>query len=265
MAAVSLVTCMAPALAHAATDAPADLKAATALTVQQNAGACKAAFEGNGSKSKSYANKAKVKNLTKPGKAVALYVQRKKASGSVHVVSTPYYKVTIPKAWRGKVQWITTSRYAKQRDSSSYRNIYTGRKFKVYHTAFYLKGHKNDQRYWIATIGGERSDCEGITGFGESRTSVREIRKGKKFIYLLASNMPYVIAQDQYSKVGAAAKPLIPNSIADQKAMLKLVAGNKITYRQARALDYYDGSVTSAYKRVVGYLKPKFNRALKGK
>ncbi len=77
MAAVSLVTCMAPALAHAATDAPADLKVATTLTARQNASTYQAAPKTNSNKSKSYANQTKAKNLANADKNATLYTQRK--------------------------------------------------------------------------------------------------------------------------------------------------------------------------------------------
>ena len=46
-----------------------------------------------------------------------------------------------------------------------YRQVYTGKSRKIYHTTFYLKGHKSDNRYWLATIGGERSDYDHMTGW----------------------------------------------------------------------------------------------------
>ena len=78
---------------------------------------------------------------------------------AAYKIKTPYYSLTVPKAWRGKVVWTTTSAYAKQykmyrSGQYGYRQVYTGKSRKIYHTTFYLKGHKGDNRYWLATIGG---------------------------------------------------------------------------------------------------------------
>ena len=68
------------------------------------------------------------------------------------VVKTKDYRFTIPKYWRGKVQWKTTS-YRWQNNAGKWRKSYT--------TTVYLKGHKGDNRYEVANIIGGV-----VTGFG---------------------------------------------------------------------------------------------------
>lgn len=205
-------------------------------------------------KGKSLKNKAKVRNLVKKGKTVKLYAQWKKASKK-YSIKTPYYKVTVPRVWRGKVQWVTKEAMVEQ--YSSDRSGKTGNTFKTYHTLFYLKGHKGDNRYWLATIGGERQDCPRMTGFNSDKASVTTMQKDKKIVYLLAANMPARIAWRYDSSSGwhSWATSNVPSSVDDQKQLLTLTTGDSVSYEYAKSLGVRD-SVSCSY--VTNYLKPKF-------
>lgn len=58
-------------------------------------------------KGQSFKNKAKVGNLAKAGKTVALYAQWKKV-GKAPVIKTKGFTLAIPKYWRGKVKYKTS-------------------------------------------------------------------------------------------------------------------------------------------------------------
>ena len=187
-------------------------------------------------------------------------------ASSRYKIKTPYYSLTVPKVWRGKVQWSTSSTYVRQykvvrSGQYGYSQYYTGKRYKTYHTTFYLKGHKGDQRYWLATVGGERNDCDHMTGWGSHRYMVADDFKGKRFIYLLAANMPGIIGW-YYKEPSQWVKDITPSKVSDQKKMLKLTVGNRVSYAKAKKSGATDSKLQA---NVAKYLGPKFKKTLKMK
>ena len=177
-----------------------------------------------------------------------LTVQSTKSS---YWVKTKDYRFKIPKYWRGKVQWKTTS--------YKYQNKW-GNWDRQYKTSIYLKGHKGDERYLIASVYGGV-----LTGFGSGYdpviTKKMKLQDNQYFtniVVLLSKNIPYFIyhAQDDDSYYS----DYLPVKVKDQKKLLKLATFNKVTYAKAkRSADYG----TSAYKTVKKYQKKYFKSTLK--
>jgi len=160
------------------------------------------------------------------------------SSKSNYWVKTKDYRFKIPKYWRGKVQWKTTG--------YKYQNKW-GNWDRQYKTSIYLKGHKGDERYLIASVYGGV-----LTGFGggydpviTKKMKLQDNQYFTNIVVLLSKNIPYFIyhAQDD----GSYYSDYLPVKVKDQKKLLKLATFNKVTYAKAkRSADYG----TSAYKTV---------------
>lgn len=178
--------------------------------------------------------------------APALLVAQSAKSGK-WVVRTKDYRFTIPKYWRGKVQWKTTS-YRWQNNVGKWR--------KSYHTSVYLKGHKGDNAYKLVDVGH-------TTGFGSDEVPlVTKYTKRQDHPYfrlhvtVLAINYPYKV----WAYAHGETPWNMPTSVKAQKKLLKLSTGNKVSYKAARKSADYG---TKNYKAVANYLKPKFEKSLK--
>ena len=202
-------------------------------------------------KGKSYKDKAKVRNLAKAGETVKLYAQWKKSTS--YTIKTSDYSVTIPKAWRGKVDW--------QLKPLSYR--YTDNCIKK-ELIFYLKGHKGDFDYALAFIsvptGGGFGHCTQLY-FYNHKTD------GSAFFDLSGVVTPYKVWAGKHEGDWSAYHDI---SISDQKKMLELTTGGKVSYKSAikdysaTSANNYAG-ITKSNAVVSKYMKKLFRGAVKSK
>jgi len=154
-------------------------------------------------------------------------------------VKTKDYRFKIPKYWRGKVTWQTTSSKSAGRA-------------RCYWTKIYLKGHKGDERYQLASVmsGGFTGLNGGFDVIFYKKTKIQDCYPVNRSVVMWSRNMPYCIWYGVYESYGCSGV-----SVKDQKTMLKLATFNKVSYAKAsRNADYG----TAAYKAVKKYQKKYF-------
>ena len=193
-----------------------------------------------------YAGNAEKTISNQASASIGLTVQSSKSS---YWVKTKDYRFKIPKYWRGKVQWKTTSLESQNKWGNRVRHC---------RTDIYLKGHKGDKRFLLAsTMSGA------ITGFGSGFDPV--ITKKMKLqdqyatnvVVLLSKNIPYFI---WYAQNDSNWPYYLPAQVKDQKKLLKLATFNKVAYAKAKRNADYG---TSAYNAVKKYQKKNFKAAFK--
>ncbi|HAM16448.1 MAG TPA: hypothetical protein DCP91_11470 [Eggerthellaceae bacterium] len=147
------------------------------------------------------------------------------ASKSNCLIKTKDYRFKIPKFWRGKVQW----------KSSSWR------------TEVYLKGHRGDSRYLLTSVMSGQ-----FTGHGDAFDVVLQKKwKNQSGAYpvpftvtVLSKNVPYFIWAGWYDSYDDLWIP-----VKDQKKMLKLATFGKVTYAKAKRNADYKSAVYKTVKR----------------
>ena len=189
----------------------------------------------------------------------ALSVQAKKAAGkakkSKYTITTKRYKVTIPKAWRGKVEWKTVKhRYSPKPGKWKTSPI----------TTIYLKGHKGDDNYRLAMVSGALAnepgpggDISSLIAVKASKGNANDMRSARA--YVMCPNMVYrAYYWNQYHSGQMI-------SDADLAKMIKITTNGKVSLAKARANGNYTAPHNKYFKKPGKYLTKIFKGKLKCK